>query len=83
MAAPTTTGEGLAISVDEAARLLGISRDLAYDLVRRGELPSVRLGRRIVVPRVKLDVVLAKAAGGPPDTSDQVSRDPARDRAQP
>ncbi|MGO9559896.1 MAG: helix-turn-helix domain-containing protein [Acidimicrobiales bacterium] len=27
-----------------------MSKDLAYDLVARGELPSLRLGRRIVVP---------------------------------
>ena len=44
--------ERLALSVEEAAALLGISRDLAYDLVTRGELPSVRLGRRLVVPAV-------------------------------
>jgi excisionase family DNA binding protein len=41
----------VALSVDEAGALLGISRDIAYDLVGRGELPSVRLGRRLVVPR--------------------------------
>lgn len=51
-------GERLAVSVDEAAHLLGISRDLAYDLVSRGELPSVRLGRRIVVPRLSLERLL-------------------------
>jgi excisionase family DNA binding protein len=41
----------LVLSVAEAAALLGISKDLVYDLVARGELPSLRLGRRIVVPR--------------------------------
>ena len=40
----------LVLSVEEAARLLGISRTLAYDLARRGGLPSIRLGRRIVIP---------------------------------
>jgi excisionase family DNA binding protein len=44
----------LVLTVAEAAELLGISRALAYELVARGELPSIRLGRRIVVPRVKL-----------------------------
>ena len=52
----------LAVSVDEAARLLGVSRDLVYDLVRRGELPAVRLGRRIVVPLRSLELAL-EAAG--------------------
>ncbi len=41
----------LAISVAEAAVLLGISRALAYELVARGDLPSLRLGRRLVIPR--------------------------------
>jgi excisionase family DNA binding protein len=49
----------LGLSVQEAGTLLGISRDLAYDLVASGELPSVRLGRRIVVPRHALENVLA------------------------
>jgi excisionase family DNA binding protein len=48
----------LTISVEEAGRLLGISRGLAYELVNRGDIPSVRLGRRIVVPRRALDRLL-------------------------
>ncbi len=42
--------ERLVVSVPEAARLLGISRTHAYELIARGELPSIRLGRRILVP---------------------------------
>ncbi|MGH8990158.1 MAG: helix-turn-helix transcriptional regulator [Acidimicrobiia bacterium] len=41
--------ERLVLSVTEAAEMLGISRSLAYQLVARGELPSRRLGGRIVV----------------------------------
>ena len=41
----------LVLTVTEAAAALGISRAHAYELVARGELPSLRLGRRIVVPR--------------------------------
>lgn len=55
-------GERLALSVEEAGALLGISRDLAYDLVARGELPSVRLGRRVVVPRKALEDALGRLA---------------------
>ena len=62
MTAPATTDDRLAVSVDEAARLLDISRDLAYDLIRRGDLPAVKLGRRIVVPKRQLEVLL-EAAG--------------------
>ena len=54
---PTTTivpGERLVLTVAEAGELLGISRAFAYELVARGELPVIRLGRRIVVPKAAL-----------------------------
>jgi excisionase family DNA binding protein len=38
------------ITVEEAAVLLGLGRSAAYEAVRRGDLPSRRLGRRIVIP---------------------------------
>ena len=41
----------LVVSVAEAARMLGISKTLAYELVARQELPTVRLGSRLRVPR--------------------------------
>lgn len=47
--------ERLTMSVEEASVALGISRSLAYELVRRGVLPSLRLGRRIVVPVCALE----------------------------
>lgn len=40
----------MTVTVSEAARILAISRSHAYELCARGDLPSVRLGRRIVVP---------------------------------
>ena len=49
----------LVMSVPDAAAALGISRAHAYELVARGELPSLRLGRRIVVPRAALESLLA------------------------
>jgi excisionase family DNA binding protein len=39
------------MSVTEAARVLGISRTTAYEAVRDGSLRSIRLRRRIVIPR--------------------------------
>jgi excisionase family DNA binding protein len=50
--------KSLVVSVPEAARLLGISRTHAYELVTRGELTHVRLGRRIVVPKHAIDALL-------------------------
>lgn len=38
------------MTVEETGEALGISRSTAYDAVRRGEIPSIRLGRRLVVP---------------------------------
>lgn len=66
-AATATKAAGRAVlCVAEAAELLGISRALAYDLIRRNELPSVRLGRRILVPRVAIEQLLVQAAPGIP-----------------
>jgi excisionase family DNA binding protein len=50
------------LTVPEAAKLLRISRNLAYELVARHELPSVRLGRVIRVPRTSLDAWIASQA---------------------
>ncbi len=52
----------LTVSVEEAAALLGISRALAYELVRRGDLPCLRLGRRVVIPRKALEQFVETAA---------------------
>jgi excisionase family DNA binding protein len=50
--------EKLAYSVTEVAELLGISRSSAYEYVRSGDLPSITLGSRIVVPRRALELLL-------------------------
>ena len=52
------TNERLTITVEEAAEILGISRALAYSLVARQELPSLKLGRRVVIPRRALERLL-------------------------
>jgi excisionase family DNA binding protein len=52
-------------SVPEAAKLLGISKDLAYDLALRGELPGAfRLGRRWRVSLVRLRAAVHGAEDG-------------------
>src|ERR1700683_5100881 len=51
---PSAGNERLVYSVAEAGALLGISRAFAYELVARGELPVVRLGRRRLVPKAAL-----------------------------
>lgn len=49
------------LSVTECARLLGIGRNTAYSLVRSGQLPNLKLGRRIVIPRAALERLLEGA----------------------
>lgn len=42
--------ERATISIEEAAPVLGLGRTAAYEAARRGEFPTRRLGRRVVVP---------------------------------
>ena len=51
----------LTMTVEEAGVALGISRSHAYELVRQGELPSLRLGRRVVVPLASLEALIQGA----------------------
>lgn len=53
--------EKIVLTVDEAALILGISRPTAYQGVERGEIPHIRVGKRILVPRVALEKMLASA----------------------
>jgi excisionase family DNA binding protein len=49
----------LAYSPDEAAELLGISRELIHDLLRTGQLGSVRAGRRRLISKHHIEAFLA------------------------
>jgi excisionase family DNA binding protein len=55
---PGPAAERLAYSVDEVARLTGLSRDLLYDEMRRGNLSYVKIGRRRVITRQHLQQFL-------------------------
>ena len=61
----------LTLTVEEAGTLLGISRAFAYEAVRRGEIPSIRIGRRVLVPKVALQRML-----GPDESGNQPSTTP-------
>lgn len=45
----------LTLTVEETAEILGISRDLAYKAVNKNDIPNIRIGRRIIIPRKKLN----------------------------
>lgn len=72
--------ERLTLTVEEAARLLGISRGSAYDAVHAGELPAVRIGRRLLVPRQRLHALLGHE--GTADAVQHNKRAPAATGAQ-
>jgi excisionase family DNA binding protein len=50
--------ERLTYTVLEVGRLLGISRGAAYEGVASGEIPSIRIGRRLLVPRAAFNRLL-------------------------
>jgi excisionase family DNA binding protein len=48
--------------VEEAAKILGIGRNQAYDAVKRGEIPTIKIGKRLLVPKVALDRLVSEGA---------------------
>lgn len=51
----------LGYSVPEAGQLLGIGRNLAYEAAKTGEIPTVKIGNRLIVPKAALDRMLSNA----------------------
>jgi excisionase family DNA binding protein len=56
------------LTVEEAARTLGISRTLAYEAARSGELPTVRIGKRLLVPKIALARILCESDSSTPSS---------------
>ena len=52
------TGETLVYDVPTAGRLLNLSRATAYSLCAQGVIPTIRFGKRLVVPRKALEELL-------------------------
>jgi len=50
--------ERLTFSAPEAAKILGISLGGVYAGIRRGEIPAVRIGGRVLIPREYIDKIL-------------------------
>jgi excisionase family DNA binding protein len=60
---PTATMQPATMTITEVAALLGISRSAAYRAVARGEIPTIRIGRRLLVPTAKLYAMLGWTTG--------------------
>jgi excisionase family DNA binding protein len=52
--------------IEEFAAAIGISRSAAYEAVKRGEIPSIRIGRRFLIPGDTVERLLAEAAAKRP-----------------
>jgi excisionase family DNA binding protein len=50
----------MVLTIEEAARLLRISRGSAYEAARSNQIPTIRIGRRLLVPRAKLLALLGE-----------------------
>jgi excisionase family DNA binding protein len=59
-----TKSDTLSVSVTEAARLLGVSPYSVRNYIRRGELPAIRLGRRVLLPLGRLRELTGDQRGG-------------------
>jgi len=57
----TDNREPRVYSPDEARKILKISRGLIYEAIRTGQIPSIRIGRRILIPRSGLERLLDEA----------------------
>lgn len=58
----TTPVKKMAYAVAEVAEILGLSRAATYQYVRSGDIPSVTLGGRIIIPCTAIDCILGRAA---------------------
>jgi len=54
----TSTDQHTTLTVEEAAAILRIGRSAAYAAARSGDLPTIRVGRTLRVPRARLDALL-------------------------
>ena len=50
------------LSIPEAGKALGIGRSAAYEAARTGQLPTIRIGKRLLVPIVALERLLEQAS---------------------
>jgi excisionase family DNA binding protein len=49
----------MTLTVNETAERLGIGRNQAYEAVRNGQIPAIRIGKRLLVPEAALERLLA------------------------
>jgi excisionase family DNA binding protein len=48
------SNDSLVLTVGETSKILRLSKTTVYDQIRQGSIPSIRMGKRILIPRVAL-----------------------------
>ena len=61
MAKSLNVFEPAVLTVEQTAAILGISRGSAYSAVKRGDIPHITVGKRVIVPRAALEKLLESA----------------------
>ena len=56
------TSERKTYNIEEAGRLLGIGRNQAYEAAKSGQIPTIKIGKRLLVPKAVLDRMLSGAS---------------------
>lgn len=67
------------LTIPETAKALGIGRSAAYEGARSGQIPTIRIGKRILVPISALERMLAQTSN---EAADGAHRPSSRDAAQ-
>jgi excisionase family DNA binding protein len=55
----TTKQDRLTVTIAEAAQMLGIGRNAAYEAAKKGQIPTIRIGHRLLVPAAALERMLS------------------------
>ena len=63
--------EKLTLSVEEAGKRLGVSRQVAYQLIHRSDFPTLQIGRRILIPKKQLEEWMDRNVTGAEGNYDQ------------
>jgi excisionase family DNA binding protein len=61
----SSAAERLVYTVPEAGRLLGLSRNASYEAAKRGDIPNLRIGRLLLVPKIPFHRMLEMTGSGP------------------
>jgi excisionase family DNA binding protein len=58
--------ERLTYDIEEAGRKLGVGRNKAYEAARAGQIPTIRIGKRLLVPKAAFDRLVENGSADQP-----------------